>query len=162
MSLDEDLRRIAEQERRLQFPSFDPAGAWLLGTRLKEAAEAKGAAVAIDISLHGRPLFFYAMPGTTPSNADWIRRKRNTVFRFFRSSYAMGLLMESRKTTLADAYGLAPADYADAGGSVPLQIAGQGAIGAVTVSGLPQRDDHSLVVSVLAATLGLDIADVAL
>jgi uncharacterized protein (UPF0303 family) len=119
-------------------------------------------AVAIDVSLIGQQLFFHAMPGTTPNNADWIRRKRNTVFRFFRSSFGMGLTMAQRQTTLAAAYGLPVADYADHGGGFPLFVAGTGCIGAVTVSGLPQRDDHSLVVSVLGRVLALDLADIAL
>ena len=63
-----DLARIALQEQRLQFERFDATTAWTLGVRLKSAAEAHGVAVAIDIQLHGQPLFFYAMPGTTPDN----------------------------------------------------------------------------------------------
>ena len=43
------------------------------------------------------------------------------------------------------------------GGSFPLHVAGVGCVGAVTVSGLPQRDDHALVVEALAATCGVPI-----
>src|SRR5215216_3130053 len=93
-----DLERIALQEQRLQFERFDGITAWALGTRLKEAAVARGVAVAIDIQLHGQPLFFYAMPGTTPDNVDWIRRKRNVVMRFQRSSYAVGLQLQQQTT----------------------------------------------------------------
>jgi uncharacterized protein (UPF0303 family) len=74
----------------------------------------------------------------------------------------MGLTMSQRQTTLTAAYGLPVADYADHGGGFPLFVAGTGCIGAVTVSGLPQRDDHSLVVSVLGRMLALDIADITL
>ncbi len=162
MSVDDDINRIALQEQRLRFPRFDARTAWDLGQRLKDTIAARQAAVAIDISLHGQQLFFFSMPGATPNNADWIRRKRNTVFRFFRSSYGIGLSMQQRQTTLAAAYGLAFADYADHGGSFPLFLTDQGCVGAVTVSGLPQRDDHALVVEVLAATLGENLAEIAL
>ncbi|MDR3435339.1 heme-degrading domain-containing protein [Telmatospirillum sp.] len=162
MSVEDDLYRIAQQEQRLQFDRFNPDVAWDIGCRLRETAQAHDAAVAIDVSLPGQQLFYFAMPGTSPNNADWVRRKRNTVLRFFRSSYATGLLMSQRQTTLAAAYGLDFRDYADHGGSFPLQVAGQGCIGAVTVSGLPQRDDHSLVAEALAGLLGHDIADIAL
>jgi uncharacterized protein (UPF0303 family) len=57
-----DLERIALQEQRLQFERFDATTAWTLGLRLKRAAEAHRVAVAIDIQLHGQPLFLYAMP----------------------------------------------------------------------------------------------------
>ena len=39
-----------------------------------------------------------ALPGTTPpDNAEWVRRKTNvTVFRFHRSSYAIGLELQEK------------------------------------------------------------------
>lgn len=147
--LDAELARIAEQERRLRFERFDAATAWDIGTRLKVAAEARGAAVAIDISLQGQQLFHYAMPGTTPDNADWVRRKRNTVARFHRSSLAIGLSLQQQGTTLEAKTGASLADFATHGGSFPILLAGAGCIGTITVSGLPQREDHALIVEVL-------------
>ena len=99
MDIEQDLERIALQGW-LRFEHFDAQLAWTLGTRLKAAAEERCVAVAIDIQLHGQPLFFYAMPGTTPNNVDWIRRKRNVVMRFHRSSYAIGLSLQREQTTL--------------------------------------------------------------
>lgn len=162
MSLEDDLQIVALQEQRLRFDRFGPNEAWELGRRLKEAAESRQCALAIDISLQGQQLFHYAMPGATPNNADWIRRKRNTVFRFFRSSYGVGLQMLQRQTTLPTAYALELRDYADHGGSFPIVVAGAGCIGAVTVSGLPQREDHGFVVKVLAEMLGQDPSDITL
>ena len=49
MSLDQDLAMIATQEARLQFPAFDAEAGWRLGSRLREAAAARGAAVTIDV-----------------------------------------------------------------------------------------------------------------
>ena len=57
MNIDHDLEKIALQERRLQFKHFDSEMAWALGTALKAAAEKRQVAVAIDIQLHGHPLF---------------------------------------------------------------------------------------------------------
>jgi uncharacterized protein (UPF0303 family) len=157
-----DIERIALQEQRLQFERFDATTAWILGMRLKEAAEAHGLAVAIDIQLHGQPLFFYAMPGTTPDNVDWIRRKRNVVQRFQRSSYAVGLYLQQQGTTLEGQLGVATRDYAPHGGCFPIKLIGTGCIGTITVSGLPQRQDHELVVEVLAALLGHPLTELAL
>lgn len=154
MDLEADLARVAEQERRLRFEHFDAATAWDLGTRLKAAAEARGASVAIDVSLHGQQLFHYAMPGTTPDNADWVRRKRNTVARFHRSSWAIGLSLQQQGTTLEAKIGANLADFAAHGGSFPILLAGTGCIGTITVSGLPQREDHELIVGVLEGLLG--------
>jgi uncharacterized protein (UPF0303 family) len=157
----DDLAQIALQEERLRFPSFDAGVAWQLGVALKQAAEARGAAVAIDISTHAQPLFFHAMAGTTPDNPEWVRRKRNVTLRFFRSSYAIGLELKRDGRTLDSKYGLG-ADFMAHGGSFPLWIAGSTCIGAVTVSGLPQREDHDLLTRTLAGFLGAPEAEVAL
>jgi uncharacterized protein (UPF0303 family) len=159
MDIDEDLRRIALQEERLQFEHFGAATAWDLGRRLKEIAEARQAAIVIDIQLEALPLFYLALQGTTPDNPEWVRRKRNIVRRFFRSSYAIGLMVKQQKINL-DA--LDPRDYAPHGGSFPILLPGIGCVGTITVSGLPQREDHSLVVETVAGFLGRDISDIAL
>ena len=46
--------------------------------------------------------------------------------------------------------------------SFPIVVDGVGCIGAVTVSGLPQRADHDLVVEALADLCGVDLAEVRL
>jgi uncharacterized protein (UPF0303 family) len=161
MNIDQDLERIALQEKRLQFDHFDSEVAWVLGNALKSAAEKRQVVVAIDIQLHGYPLFFYAMPGTTPDNSDWIRRKRNVVMRYHRSSYAIGLKHERARTTL-QTVGLDLKDYAAHGGCFPILLAGTGCVGTITVSGLPQRDDHALVVAVLQQYLHHTDEDLAL
>jgi uncharacterized protein (UPF0303 family) len=45
-----------------------------------------------------------------------------------------------------DAPGLDPARYAAHGGSFPVIVRRVGVVGSVTVSGLPQLEDHSFVV----------------
>jgi uncharacterized protein (UPF0303 family) len=162
MAMADDLRRIEEQERRLTFQRFDLALAWQLGVRLKEVAEARAAPVAIDITLHARPLFFVALAGSTADNVEWVRRKRNVTLRLGRSSYAVGLKLALAGSTLAAKYGLPAEDFVAHGGSVPILLDGLGCIGAVTVSGLPQRQDHALVVTTLAHLLGQELDDVLL
>ena len=71
------------------------------------------------------------------------------VSRLYRSSYAVGLALKARNITLQEKYALPATDYASHGGAFPIALAGTGVIGAVTVSGLAQRDDHELVVETL-------------
>ncbi|MDP9836748.1 uncharacterized protein (UPF0303 family) [Neorhizobium huautlense] len=156
MAIENDLSLILEQERVLQFDRFDLGSAWELGSRLRTMAVSAGHPVAIDIQMNGMPAFYAALPGSVPDNAQWIRRKRNVAMRFGHPSYAIGLGLSLENRTLADKYGVDPADYAAHGGSFPIVVRGVGAIGTVTVSGLPQREDHRIVVEAIADMLNLD------
>lgn len=159
MGLMEDLERVALQERELWLPELDARVAWELGVRLRSMAETRGQAVVIDVRRFGQPLFFAALESTTPDHAEWVRRKSNVVARFHRSSYGVGLTLRAKNDTLLGKYGLPVADYAAHGGSFPLAVAGAGVVGSVTVSGLPQREDHEFVVEALCGALGREYAD---
>jgi uncharacterized protein (UPF0303 family) len=162
VTIDQDLEKIAEQEKRLRFKHFNSEVAWAVGSALKAAAEKRHVAVAIDIQLNGHTLFSFAMEGTTPDNWEWVRRKRNVVLRYHRSSYAVGLKHERERTSLYDKSGVDPKDYAPHGGCFPILLQGTGCVGTITVSGLPQREDHALVVFVLQEYLNVPDQDLAL
>lgn len=154
MGLQEDLERIALQERELVLPRLDAETAWQLGIRLRTMAVERNLAVVVDVRRFGQPLFYTALEGTTPDNVEWVRRKSNVVARFHRSSYAVGLKDKLKNETIYASQGLPLSDYATHGGSFPLTVAGAGMVGFATVSGLPQRSDHELVVEALCAMLG--------
>jgi uncharacterized protein (UPF0303 family) len=154
MGLSEDMERVALQERELRLRCLDAEVAWELGARLRTLAKERGLAVVIDVRRFGQPLFYAALEGTTPDNVEWVRRKSNVVARFHRSSYAMGLKLKAKNETLTELQGLPLADYAVHGGSFPLAVPEAGVVGSVTVSGLPQRSDHELVVEALCGLLG--------
>ncbi len=162
MALSDDLAAIAAQERELQFFRFDEDAAWQLGTRVRELAMARKFGVVIDVRRFGQPLFYCALPGTSPDNPEWVRRKSNIVARFHRSSYAIGMELKQSGNTLMEKYGLSLADYAVHGGAFPIRVTSAGVIGSVTVSGVPQRSDHELVVEALCAAVGKDYANLAL
>lgn len=163
MDVEKDLARVALQEERLRFEHFDPKAAWDLGLALKAAAEARSAGVALDIYASGYTLFSHAMAGATPDNLEWVRRKRNLTLRFHRSSYAIGLELKRKGVTLREAQGLKDDDYMAHGGCFPIRLVGSPlVIGAITVSGLPQREDHDLLTLALAGFLGIAAESVAL
>jgi len=156
MSVIEDLEVIAEQEKLLRFASFNTDTAWQLGNLLRAMLLERNAGGTVEIELAGQVLFACTTPGASPGQANWIRRKRNTVRAFAKSSYAVGLTLERDGDTLPERQGLALVDYAIHGGGFPLHVTGMGCIGSVVVSGLPQRQDHELVVTAVAQLLGLN------
>jgi uncharacterized protein (UPF0303 family) len=161
MAIPEDLVTIARQEAELRLPRFDHDTAWRLGLSLRELAVARNQSIVIDIRRFGQPhqpLFYTALSSTTPDNPRWVQRKSNVVARFHRSSYAIGLMLAQDNRTFAERYSLPDADYAAHGGSFPLHVDGAGIIGSITVSGLPQREDHNLVVEALCVELHNDHA----
>jgi len=162
VALSDDLDAIRVQEKELQFSRFDEDVAWQLGTRVRELAIARKFGVVIDVRRFGQPLFYCALPGTSPDNPEWVRRKSNVVARFHRSSYATGLELQQSGSTLLEKYGLSAADYAVHGGSFPIRVTSAGVIGSVTVSGVPQRSDHELVVEALCTELGKSYDSLAL
>jgi uncharacterized protein (UPF0303 family) len=162
MAVSDDLDRLARQEQRLRFAKFTEETAWEVGTKLHALADTRKLPIVIDIRLANRPLFYSALPGSTPDNPEWVRRKSNVVFRYLKSSYRMGRELAAKNDTLDQQRGVSPLDYAAHGGSFPVHVDGAGIIGAITVSGLPQREDHNLVVEGLAAFLNQPLDELAL
>ncbi|AYN41136.1 heme-degrading domain-containing protein [Streptomyces dangxiongensis] len=146
---------LEAQERRLVFRRFTHDDAWALGSLLVELARERRAPVAIDIHRAGQQLFHAALPGSTPDNDAWIARKRRVVERYGASSYLVGTRFRAKGTTFEDSSRLDPDTYAAHGGSFPVRVEDVGVIGAVTVSGLPQLQDHRLVVEALEKFLSV-------
>lgn len=145
---------LVAQEDELQFRSFTHDDAWALGSLLRGIAHERGLPVAMDVSRGEQQLFHAALPGSSADNDAWIQRKIRVVRRCANSSLAVGQLWRERGTTAEVALRLDPARYAAAGGSFPVSIRGGGQIGTVTVSGLPQLEDHRLVVEAIRQFLG--------
>ena len=150
---DPDLDELLAHEDELQFRSFTNTTAWELGCALVDAAQRDRLAVAIDIRRGDQQLFHAALPGTQPNNDVWIERKNRVVRRFGHSSFYMGALYRDAGTTLAERQLVDPEQFAAHGGAFPVIVRDVGVVGTVTVSGLPQADDHRLVVDVLRAFL---------
>ena len=152
MPLEADIAALLKQEATLTLPAFTPDTAWQLGTMLREMAIARKTPIVVDVRRFGAPhqqLFYTALAGTTPDNQRWVARKIATVARFHRSSYHVGRLLEQSGLSFSARYNLPEEDYAAHGGCFPLIVENAGIVGAVTVSGLPQREDHNLVVEAL-------------
>lgn len=161
MSVTDDIAKVAEHERLCVFKTFDETTALAIGTRIAALASAAGKALAIDIRFWNRQLYFYAMPGTSPDNPEWIRRKSNCVRRFNRASYALTLRQKLDGKGFAPDDAVDPMEIAAHGGSFPIRIEGVSVVGTITVSGVPGRHDHGFVVEAICNHLGIDYGPLA-
>jgi uncharacterized protein (UPF0303 family) len=150
------IASLEAQEERLVFTRFDNADAWRLGSAMVVTATERALPVTIDIRRHGQQLFHAALPGTTAENDAWIERKVNVVNRFAAASYLVGRRLAARGTALDEALGVEPLLFAAHGGAFPIRIRDVGVVGTVTVSGLPQADDHAFVTEMIGAFLGVN------
>ncbi len=154
MAIDEAfLQDLLEQERRLTFPRFDNDTAIDLGLMLVEVARERGLPLTIGVTRAEQRIFHVALAGTVADNDHWVARKSAVVMRFGHSSFYVGQSTAARGVGFEERYLVDPRAFAPHGGSFPITVDGTGLVGTVTVSGLPQAEDHALVVEVLGRFL---------
>lgn len=160
MTNQDEINLVKRQELELALPVFDEAVAYAIGSSIRDRALAEGLSLVVDLRTWDRQLFFSATPGTSADNAEWVRRKVNSVRRFQRASYR--LVLERGEAPFSEQSGANPTDYVIAGGGFPIRVPGAGIVGTLTISGLPGRKDHGVAVDALCDHLGKARADYAL
>jgi uncharacterized protein (UPF0303 family) len=153
----ERIAIIRKQETLAQFQGFTEEAAFDLGSVLYGLVRGKRLPVVVNIRTSDRALFHAAMPGATPDNDAWVRRKSNVVLRFHQSSLLYGQVMAEKGRTIGEEWGLDPLDFAGHGGSFPIRVKKAGVVAAITVSGLPQLDDHRMVIEALSQFLKIEL-----
>lgn len=144
--MEDILEQLLQEEGELQFGKFNEETAWRLGCELFEISTREGLPVTIDI-MHGEHQLFHAsLPGTSADNDEWVKRKVRLVYRFGHSSFYIGQLLKSKGKSIEEMFLIPESQYAPHGGCFPVIVKGTGMVGAITVSGLPQEEDHKLVV----------------
>jgi uncharacterized protein (UPF0303 family) len=147
MSQEELLRRLEAERETLRFESFSFDDALAIGLDLVETARRRALPIVIDVTVNRQQLFHAALPGSSPDNDQWVMRKSRVVLRFSKSSLAVATDLRIKGKTIEEVWGLPSAEYAPHGGSVPVLVKGAGMIGTITVSGLPDVEDHETVVA---------------
>lgn len=142
-------REIKAEAEAIVFATFTENTALALGEILLTMARADALPIVINIRTANRCLFHVGLPGSTPLNDLWAARKSATALLFGEPSFSVGLRHREKGEDLAK-HGLDPAFYADHGGAVPIHTT-SGIVAVATVSGLPQAEDHALVIRALRA-----------
>ena len=146
---DLSLAELEREELELQLDRFTNEDALALGLRLVEVARAEHLAITVNVCRGEQRLFHHALEGTSADNDVWIERKNRVVRRFGHSSLLMGQRAAQSGRSFAGQALVDETEFAAHGGAFPLNVRGVGLVGTVTVSGLPQLEDHRLVVRVL-------------
>ena len=147
--MDEILQQLLHEEEELQFTRFNEDTAWVIGSAVMAYAVKENLPITVDITRGEHQIFHASRPGTSADNDEWIKRKVRLSYRFGHSSFYIGQLLKSKGKSLEEAYMISESTYAPHGGCFPVILKGTGMIGTVTVSGLPQEEDHKLVVNTI-------------
>jgi uncharacterized protein (UPF0303 family) len=151
--MDDVLKQLLQEEQELQFTKFNEATAWQIGSQLVELGTRENLPITIDITRGTHQLFHASLAGTSADNDEWVKRKVRLVYRFGHSSFYMGQLLKSKNKRIEEAYLLSESEYAPHGGCFPIIVKGTGMVGTITISGLPQEEDHKLVVQAIRSYL---------
>ncbi|WP_311214748.1 MULTISPECIES: heme-binding protein [unclassified Arthrobacter] len=134
---------------RTSFDSFTLRDAWRIGVTLVQRCIDEKLPVTIGIWLGEQRIFHCANEGTSADNDAWIERKANSVRRFECSSIEAHKKFGDLGLDFYTWFGVSPADYALAGGAVPIFVRGS-LVGVIAVSGLESSEDHELACWALA------------
>ncbi len=145
------IERIENEVQTLQFDGFSQADALSLGLVLVELGTERNLPIAIDIRRSEHVLFHVSLPGATPDNEIWVERKSRTAGRYAEPSLLVGLRGRLGGGRLEDNAWFDQTRYAAHGGAFPIYVRGTGPVATATVSGLPQKADHDLVVEALVS-----------
>jgi len=151
--MEDVLNQLLQLEQELQFVKFNEATALQIGSQLVEYGREEKLPITIDIMRGTHQLFHASLPGTSADNDEWVKRKVRLVYRFGHSSFYMGQLLKSKGKRIEEAYLISETDYAPHGGCFPVIVKDTGVVGTITVSGLPQEEDHKLVVQAIRTYL---------
>jgi uncharacterized protein (UPF0303 family) len=143
---DYSTKELMKQEENFSFSSFTNDDAIALGQEMLKIATSQKAPVIVQVRIGQQIIFHAALTGTTTENDWWINRKARVVEKFNHSSIYVRVSFEEKNQTFEEHSGLDNELYAAHGGGFPIIVAGQGVVGVALVSGLPQVEDHKMII----------------
>lgn len=152
------LNILEKQEEILVFDSFNNADALKLGIILSEVVKDTPAPLSLRIFMGDTIVFQYAMEGDAETRFGWTYRKYQLIKKTGHSSMhgkVRAMFMDELQDLASQ-----PETYGFGCGGFPITVKGQGIIGAIAVSGLPDPADHIYVVRALEKFLGVKAPEI--
>jgi uncharacterized protein (UPF0303 family) len=145
--------QLALEEKSLLLHSLSHAEALTIGEIAVELGRARALPIAVEVRLDDWIVYHASLPGSKPDNDWWIARKARVVMLKHHSTLYERVSAQERGVDWHKENNLLDETHAIHGGGLPLITKGEGFVGVLLVSGLPQVDDHLLGVEVLTEFL---------
>ena len=145
--------QLLKEERILTLPPLGIADALEIGEVAKSFSVARNLQIAIEVRLADWIVYHISLPGSKPENDWWISRKARVVMLKHHSTMYERVSAEERGVDWHKENNVEDETHAIHGGGLPLITKGEGFVGILLISGLPQVEDHLLGVEVLTEFL---------
>ena len=145
--------QLALEEKSLLLHSLSHAEALTIGEIAVELGRARALPIAVEVRLDDWIVYHISLPGSKPENDWWIARKARVVMLKHHSTLYERVSAQERGVDWHKENNLLDETHAIHGGGLPLITKGEGFVGVLLVSGLPQVDDHLLGVEILTEFL---------
>ena len=144
---------LLQEELLLTLPALELADALEIGEIAKSFGTQRGLSIAVEVRVGDWAVYHASLPGSTPENDWWIGRKARVVKLKKHSTMFERVLAEECGIDWHKENNLLDETHAIHGGGLPLITQGDGFVGVLLISGLPQIEDHLLGVKVLTEFL---------
>ena len=144
---------LLQEELLLTLPKLYVADALEICEIAKSFGTQRGLPIAVEVRIGDWIIYHASLPGSTSENQWWIDRKARVVLQKHHSTIFERVSAEERGVDWHSENNLLDETHAIHGGGLPLITKGEGFVGVLLISGLPQVEDHLLGVEVLTEFL---------
>jgi len=145
--------QLLNEEQILTLPSLDHSGTLEIGEMAKSLGQVRNLPIAVEVRLFDWIIYHVSLPGSKAENDWWMNRKARVVMLKHHSTMYERVSAEERGVDWHKENNLLDETHAIHGGGLPLITKGDGFVGVLLISGLPQVEDHLLGVEVLTEFL---------
>ena len=144
---------LLEEQQRLILASLSVGDCLEIGQIATSFGVEQGLPIAVEVRLGDWIIYHASLPGSKDENQWWIDRKARVVMLKKHSTLFERVSAQERGVNWHKENDLPDETHAIHGGGLPLITQGDGFVGVLLISGLPQVDDHLLGVEVLTEFL---------
>ncbi len=145
--------QLLVEEKMLMLPKLSMSDYLEIGQIATSFGADQGLPIAVEVRIGDWIIYHASLPGSTVENQGWIDRKARVVMLKQHSTLFERVSAQERGVDWFAENKLTDVTHAIHGGGLPLITQGDGFVGVLLISGLPQIEDHLLGVKVLTEFL---------